>query len=679
MYPISAVYADYLKRHDREFKVKLQVGAVTYDDTSIVDFTIDNALSLTDGLAIGTTNLSELKIKLRTQDEIPSNAMMVPYLAMDTGGLAWNQAAYPWNQAAITWAGGGTEWLPLGEFYVDSRERVNDVWVYTCYDKLVYADVPYVSGLSYPATHKAVWDEICTRLGYTYDSSVQIRAGTITAAPTGYSCRQVLGFIAAANTACLFAGKDGVLRFKRFRGGTAPVIQMTSADYVRVRQTNPVKSYTRVVLTYDTEEGNAYESGSGDENHTLYVTIPFGTQAMADQIRVDLAGFSYTPISMESRGFPHFDQGDELQFERYEGKTWLDTQTPWAATETPWDGVMRYRSIILRQVMSFKGGLKLSIEAPSVSEQQSEFKVDGALTTAINALNKSVVKQGKLYYGASLSRETGLTIDRSDGKARAVLNADELTFYRGSDKALWFDVANNKYRFSGTLEAADGVFSGSLSAATGTFRGSLQAATGTFSGDLSAAGGTFRGNLSAAGGTFSGALQAASGSFSGQITASTIQGGTITGALVRTSATGARVELDAGGWRTFDGGGTKRIGITLDTSYGMSAINWYGESGGVSGAINGQDALFQILANAPMLIQSFRGIQFGGSVDFGGVSVYGLTPDKVVGLSQQLQALWDALNNKSDKGHVHSYTVPSHNHGNAANQNFSYSGSTGSA
>lgn len=76
-----------------------------------------------------------------------------------------------------------------GIFFVDRRERVGDLWTYTCYDKLIFGDVPYVSSLTYPATMKAVWDEICGRLDYTYDSSVQINASyRIPVAPTGTVC-----------------------------------------------------------------------------------------------------------------------------------------------------------------------------------------------------------------------------------------------------------------------------------------------------------------------------------------------------------------------------------------------------------------------------------------------------------------------------------------------------------
>lgn len=652
MYPISAVYADYLQRHDREFVVRADVGGVTYDNSVIAELSIESSLTLSEGLEIGTANLAKLTIKLRTEDVVPGNARIVPYLAVSTRSQTWGDANYAWDAAVVEWEGGISDWLPLGEFFVDDRQRVNDVWVFTCFDKLVFADAPYISSLAYPTTHQAVWEEICGRLGYVSGSSVQLRTGTMPVAPTGFAYRQVLAQLAAANTACLYVDKVGKLQFKAFRGAAAAAIQMTESDYIRVKQVNPLKSYTRVVLVYDTEEGNAYESGSGDENHTLFVTIPFGTQAMADQIRVDLAGFSYTPISMDARGFPHLDLGDGLAFVADESRTWFDAGRTWADMDLPWAGDRWYQSLILRMTLRFAGGLRLQIEAPSVSEQQSEFPVDGALSTAVSNLSKTTVKEARKYYGASLDRWSGLTIERSDNMAKAVFNADELTFYKGSEKALWFDVSNDRYKFTGTLEGVDGVFGGHLEAATGTFKGELQAATGTFSGLLTAS--TIRGSI---------------------VEGTDIRGGTITGSLMRTSEIGSRFEVDANGWRTYDSSNTKRIGVTVDAQYGLSAINWYGEDGGTSGRINGQTSAFQILATPVMFLQSFASIQFGGIVDFGGAQVAGLSMSSVEGLYDQIQLLWNAVNSKSNIGHSHSYVVPSHNHGTPVN--FSYSGSTG--
>ncbi|WP_240927428.1 hypothetical protein [Paenibacillus thiaminolyticus] len=154
MYPISPIFADYLKRHDKQYIVKAIIDGQEYTSANIVEFTIENILAAADEFEIGTAIPSKLTIKLRLPEAIRPNAQVKPYIALSLDGMSWLDADYPWLEMNIPWVAGATEWLPLGEFYIDSREKVNEVWTYVCYDKLITADVAYISQLSYPATQK---------------------------------------------------------------------------------------------------------------------------------------------------------------------------------------------------------------------------------------------------------------------------------------------------------------------------------------------------------------------------------------------------------------------------------------------------------------------------------------------------------------------------------------------
>lgn len=672
MYPISPIYADYLKRPDREFIVRASVGSEQYDDTKIVDFSIENSLSLTDGFQIGTAIPSKLTIKLRTNEVIQANARIMPELSLSMRGMTWLQAQYPWQDMHISWTGTGTDWLPLGEFFVDSRERVNDVWTLTCYDKLVFADVAYVSSLTYPATQRAVFNEICTRLGWTYDSSVVINSTyRIQAGPAGYSMRQVMGYIAAANSASIYIDKAGTVKFKRFTASDEPAFAMTTYDYSSVRQTNPVKSYTRVEVTYNTENELQYVAGTGDENHTLKLENPFMTQAMVNNLQATLNGFSYLPLTMRAQGYPQLEQGDVISFEQQEGTSWDETVSTWQDTQIPWDGIVRYKSLILHQVFRFAGGLSMTLEDASVSEQQSEFRVDGSLTAAVNKLNKDAVKEGKSYYGATITRTEGLIIEREDHRSKVVFNSDELTFYRGSDKALWFDPPSNRYRFSGTLEAADGVFSGNLQAAGGTFTGNLSAAGGTFTGTLQGVNGTFSGSLQAASGTFRGTLVAGRVE-GGEIIGSYIEGADILGARIRTAASGDRIELLPSGFTFYDSGNARRVTLGTNAAANISGHTYYNSSGQSQGLIYAGPGDMYVIGNNGLLVGATSGrTVMQGQVHFSGsVTGLNLSIGQITGLQNEINALWSAINGKASSNHTHTVTLPTHNHGNNANQNW---------
>lgn len=169
----------------------------------------------------------------------------------------------------------------------------------------------------------------------------------------------------------------------------------------------------------------------------------------------------------------------------------------------------------------------MQVEAPSISEQQSEFVVEGTLTGQVNRLAQNSVRFGKPYYGVTHSKERGIVVDRSDGLADMTLNADELRFRADGQDALWFDIPSRRFKFSGTLEAADGVFSGTIRA------GKI-------------IGGTIEGtNISASvitGNTING------GSINGTIiSGAAIYGGVITGPLIQTGESYPRIRLNSSG------------------------------------------------------------------------------------------------------------------------------------
>lgn len=466
MYPISDSTLFFLRRLDREWRLKVDIEGVEYGPDEVVDFSIEGRLSTGDEFTLGTANSARLTLQLRTVSEIPPNAKIIPYVAMSSAGLAWKDAHIPWNQANFSWDGsGGTGWLPLGVFYVDNRKKQNKVWTFECYDGLVFADIAYISQLTYPTTMQAVWDEICDRAGFEYDDSVQIDPSlTLNAGPAGYTCREVLGYIAGAHGASVVMSRDGKVSWKRFAADDDPVFEFSERDYIRVKQTNPVKTYTRLVVTYDPEDNLTYEAGEGDENHTLHLVNPLMTQEMVNALLDQINGLAYVPIEMDARGFPHLELGDVIGYEYTESMAWDEAKIPWQDAHFPWDGKFRFKSIILRQTFGFRGGLSMKIEAPSKSEQQSEFKLEGSLTQQVNRLTQSSVRYDKPYYGVTHSRDEGIVVQREDGKAKAVFNADELSFYANGTHALWFDAPNLRWKFSGTLEGVDGTFSGTVQA-----------------------------------------------------------------------------------------------------------------------------------------------------------------------------------------------------------------------
>lgn len=181
-------------------------------------------------------------------------------------------------------------------------------------------------------------------------------------------------------------------------------------------------------------------------------------------------------------------------------------------------------------------------------------------------------------------------------------------------------------------------------------------------GSVFAADGTFQGTINAKGGTFEGPIYS-----SGEII-----GGTITGALFRTSASGARFEANYLGIRTYDQNGTERISIKSSNTSGMGSINFMKPDGTGSGMIDGSSYGLLLTSFGTLFLGALGGeargeIQLQGNVSFqSGARVTGLNLniDQISGLQEELYSIKSQLRN-----HTHTVTTPNHNHGNPQNVN----------
>lgn len=98
-----------------------------------------------------------------------------------------------------------SEWIPNGVFYVDRRElyKANGWNKLTLhgYDGMLFAetDYPSSSGLDWPAKDSDVVQEISDYLGIPVDNRCwEILGAYSVPYLTGYSCREILGYIAAS-------------------------------------------------------------------------------------------------------------------------------------------------------------------------------------------------------------------------------------------------------------------------------------------------------------------------------------------------------------------------------------------------------------------------------------------------------------------------------------------------
>lgn len=113
-----------------------------------------------------------------------------------------------------------SEWIPKGVFYIDTRKTAEDgtdIKILTLhgYDDMLRAEQDYPdSALSWPATDIDVVREIAAFIGVELDERTveKVVNGYDIPYPDGYSCREVLGYIAAMYAGNFIMSDTGKLR-----------------------------------------------------------------------------------------------------------------------------------------------------------------------------------------------------------------------------------------------------------------------------------------------------------------------------------------------------------------------------------------------------------------------------------------------------------------------------------
>ena len=203
MQTVSSTYTTILSgKHRAEWKVA--INGVDYGEGVLLEIEINRSVFASSPV-LGSCISAEIDLSLiKPTVDIPRMALIEPYVRITNGTLT-------------------SEWLPKGKFYIDTREYTKndavDVMKIHGFDAMLMAE-QLVPINSYPQTDIQAVQEIASFLGFTLDSDItnQIDKGYTIPVPAEYSCREVLGYIAAMYAGCWIMDDFGHLRLVTLNG-----------------------------------------------------------------------------------------------------------------------------------------------------------------------------------------------------------------------------------------------------------------------------------------------------------------------------------------------------------------------------------------------------------------------------------------------------------------------------
>lgn len=179
-----------------------------YDESLLMSISTSPSVFTEESPSVGNCVSAEIDVKmLKPYGDIPEMARISPYIRLTDGSRH-------------------SEWIQKGIFYIDTREKVEDgssiekIQIHG-YDDMLKAEQDYPSStLTWPAKDIDVVREIANFIGVSIDARTLliISRSYVIQYPAGYSCRDVLGYIAAMYAGCFVMSDLGELRLVKING-----------------------------------------------------------------------------------------------------------------------------------------------------------------------------------------------------------------------------------------------------------------------------------------------------------------------------------------------------------------------------------------------------------------------------------------------------------------------------
>ncbi len=305
---VSDEFKTALNSAEPVFCCKLDFGNnVTVNDLFSVSY---SGGSCSDSVAPGGTVIANAKVELSA---LPATARK--------------------GSACTLYFGVNGEYAPQGVFTVKKIEKSGERLSVTLEDNMAKTEKGYFSRLSYPSTTLKMLSEIAKKCGVAFNTS-GLTAVTIKDKPEGYTCREIIGYIAGLYGKFAVCDRTGKIIFKWFD----TTVQLSDFCYD-----------TPTVATDDITVGRVvcgdFTAGTGT---AITYDCLFMTQNQLNTVQKSLSGFKFRTGEIPLRlGNMLIDAWDTVSI-TYGGET---VKIPAANIS-----------------MTYNGGLSMTIEAPATEQ-----------------------------------------------------------------------------------------------------------------------------------------------------------------------------------------------------------------------------------------------------------------------------------------------------------------------
>ena len=334
MYQSTAAFGNLVQQDSRTFKALLTYEAVFITKVKSIKFTGGSEGG--DDFSLGSTMSQYIEVTIPDGNLLIEGKEILLQIGMDVNGL--------------------TEYVPMGYFTAGKPKKADDQITFTAYDRMMNTERTFSmdgTTTNTVAVLKKIADITGVPVVTTGLTAISMKV------PKGYSCREVLSYVAQLHGAFAVCNRRGQIELYTY----------VDSDY-KVKPNRYWGNFEHndyafdvskfVCFTGQDKNGKSISISSGSGARSVSFSNPFMTQTALNNILASFKSFSYMPGTLKMMGDPRLDPWDVLTVEDLSGNT--------------------YKVPVMKMEWEYDGGLTYSVEAVGLSEEETNADYKGPQT-----------------------------------------------------------------------------------------------------------------------------------------------------------------------------------------------------------------------------------------------------------------------------------------------------------
>ncbi len=353
MYNTTTDYKTAIKEPSRSFECRITIGNNIYINKDIVKCEF-NTIQAQDGFSIGNTIAQNMDLTLFNKlVTYPSVGKVIVEIGLKIGN--------------------SIEYIHMGTYNIDDVEKNDFTVKLTCYDNMVKFETPYFSSLGDTPILQQVVDELATITGMEFVGTVP---NYVVTKLQGYTCREVLAYVASVCGGNAFITRDGKFTIVY---PTEVDCTITGSNYITYKREE--ETYKIGMITCQNKDNSSSSSEDYDSiNNESTISVgslasdsmeltfknPWVTESILNDIYNKLKDFSYLGYTMKWQGDLSLDIGDIITVNDVKGVT--------------------RKAYVSANKLTYTGGLIAETSAKGETKNSNSFSSSGPGTKNIERL-----------------------------------------------------------------------------------------------------------------------------------------------------------------------------------------------------------------------------------------------------------------------------------------------------